>query len=517
MPKSQAVLATALSGVIALTITSCATAQSEPAASSGGDPIVMAYSGELQTLDPQQSNYGQTNLLNSGLYETLVTYTEDNELVGLLAEDFAASPDATSVDVTLRPDVTFHDGTVLTADDVKFSLDRYTSIGVGIGGLFANYDSTTVVDDQTLTINLKVADSLFLDKLAKAYIFNGDLVTENAGGDDGQAWLAANDAGTGPYTLETDSLADNIVVTRFEDYWAFDETRPEEITFRRIDESATQVQEIKAGNVDYVNNLSVADKQSLEGEAGIQTDNLPLLNQQYIQFNTTTGPTADPNVRRALQMAFDYEGALESIMLGEGQVATGPLPIGMPCGGKFDPYEQDLEGAQALLEEAGYSDLKLTMRYQPRIADQSREAVLFQSDLASIGVELELVPITFADYLTLLADDATIPEMMLMADSAQLPTAGAFLTQFYGPASAGTNRTGFQDPEVHALLTEAASTSDTEAQCEAYEEAAEIIREAATGIYLLTIGWPLAYADNLSGVEVSRTVTPLSVSSLRVP
>ncbi len=516
MSRIRTAVSVAVSVALALTLTACGTAQPEEGSQSG-TPIVVAYSGEVQTLDPQQSSYGQTNLVGSGLYETLVTYTPDNELVGLLAEEFTPSPDATSIDITLRPGVKFHDGTPLTSKDVQFSLDRYSALGIGIGGLFANYDSTTVTDDQHLTIHLKVADSLFLDKLAKAYILGSAAISENAGADNGQSWLATHDAGTGPYVLETDVLGGNIVVTRYQNYWGYDETRPEQITFRRIDESSTQVQEIKAGNVNYVNNLSVADKQSLEGTSGIKTDNLPLLNQQYIQFNTTTGPTADVRVRRALQMAFDYQAALDSIMLGEGRVANGPLPIGMSCTGDFAAYEKDLDGAKALLAQAGYTDLKLTMRYQPRIADQSREAVMFQSDLASIGVDLELVPITFADYLTLLADDATIPEMTLMADSAQLPTAGAFLTQFYGPASAGASRTGFHDPKVEALLTQAAATSDAEAQCAAYEEATQIIRDASTGIYLLTIGWPLAYTDNLSGVTVSRTVTPLSVSTLRVP
>ena len=166
------------------------------------------------------------------------------------------------------------------------------------------------------------------------------LVTANAGSDQGQTWLASHDAGSGPYVLSAQDSSGNNVETRFADYWGFAPTRPAKITFRRIDESATQLAELKAGNINYANNLTVADKQSLTGDSGVKTDNLKLINQQYVYFNTTTGPTANVQVRRALQMVFDYEGALKSVLLGEGQVATGPLPLGMSCDATFDPFNR---------------------------------------------------------------------------------------------------------------------------------------------------------------------------------
>ena len=156
------------------------------------------------------------------------------------------------------------------------------------------------------------------------------------------------------------------------------------------------------------------------------------------------------------------------------------------------------------------------MRYQSTNADQTREAVLLQSDLSQIGVTLTLTPITFADYLKLLSDNSTIPQMMLLADSAQLPTAGAFMTQFFGAASKGSNRAGFYDPQVISLLNQAAATSDATQQCTDYQQAEKIIQTNAVAIDLLNLGWPVAYTSNVSGVTLSRTVTPLSISTLRV-
>jgi peptide/nickel transport system substrate-binding protein len=477
--------------------------------------LVAAYTGAIDTLDPQQSDYGQTSLVDSALYEPLVTYTPTNQLVGALATSFVLSPSATSVRITLRSDVTFHAGTPLTAADVKFSLDRYEHLGTGIGGLLGDYESTSVINNTRLVINLKTPDSLFLGELSKAYILDATTVTAHAGSDDGQAWLANHDAGTGPYELAPAATGGNIVLDRYSHYWAFTAQRPTSIVMRRIDESATQREDLEAGDINYANNLSESDAVASKSSQVAMT-NLGVIQQQYIYFNVTTGPTSNVKVRRALQMSFDYSGALKKILGGAGETASGPLPLGMACEPSFPQFTQNLPKARSLLAQAGYTHLTLTMRYQPEIAEQAQEAVLFQSDLRSIGVTLKLVPITFSAYLTTLSSSATIPPMMLLADNTQIPTAGSFLAQFYGPSSAGQNRSGFKNTQLNALLDAAASTNNTAAQCSDYEKAQHIVYNAATAVDLFSVPWPLAYTTNLSGVVVSPITTPISLATLRV-
>jgi peptide/nickel transport system substrate-binding protein len=171
----------------------------------------------------------------------------------------------------------------------------------------------------------------------------------------------------------------------------------------------------------------------------------------------------------------------------------------MSCEASFPAFTQNLPKATALLAQAGYTHLTLTMRYQPEIAEQAQEAVLFQSDLKSIGVTLKLVPITFSAYLTTLSSTKTIPQMMLLADNTQIPNVGSFLAQFYGPSSAGQNRSGFSNSKLNALLDAAASTNSDAAQCSDYEKAQRIIYNAATAVDLFSIPWPLAYTKNLGG------------------
>lgn len=526
VPAASALLSITLisacsSGTTKSTSSSSATTGSSTAAAAASAPtsatLIAAYTGAVETLDPQQISYGQTSFLDAPLYEALVTYDSNNQLVPGLASTYSLSPTADSVSVTLRSGVKFHSGNTLSATDVEFSLNRLVGLGTGIGNLLADYKSVTIADPAHLTINLKAPDSLFLGELSKAYILDSATVMAHAGSDQGQSWLATNDAGTGPYQLAPGTTdGGNIVVNRFAGYWNFSPRRPASVVFKRIDESSTQREALLAGDITYANNLSQSDANSLSG-ASVKEANLPVINQQYVYFNTTTGPTANVLVRRALQMAFDYQGALKKILAGVGQVAAGPLPLGMPCEATFAPFSQNLTAAKALLAQAGYSHLTLTMRYQPEITEQAQEAVLFQSDLSSIGVTLNLVPITFADYLKTLGSNSTIPQMMLLADNPQIPNVGSFLTQFYGPDSQGSNRSGFSDPHVDALLEAAASTNDPTAQCQDYEQAQKIIYDAATAVDLFTIPWPLGYSAKLAGVVVSPVVTPVSMATVTIP
>jgi peptide/nickel transport system substrate-binding protein len=222
--------------------------------------IVVAYANAINTLDPQQSNYAQTNYVDSVLYEPLVTYDAQNKLEGVLATEYTLSPDATSVSITLRSGVTFHDGTPLTATDVQFSLDRYKQLGTGVASFLAGYKSTTVINPLHLTINLSAPNSLFLGDLTKLYILDAALLSKNAGSDNGQTYLATHDVGTGPFEVTTpQNTSGDITVMRYPKYWAYSASRPSSIIFRRIDESSTEREELQAGNINLALNLSAQD------------------------------------------------------------------------------------------------------------------------------------------------------------------------------------------------------------------------------------------------------------------
>lgn len=513
--RRPAALAAAGGALVLLCALSACAADNQPDTSGGGADrtVSVAYGQPLQTLDPVQADQNQVNTIDDLAYDTLVTYDTSNKLVGALASSFTLAPDASAVDITLRPGVTFHDGTALTADDVKYSLDRYAALGQGIASELADYKAATVKSPTSLVISLKTPSAFFPGHLSKLYILEKKLVTAHAGTDQGQSWLQTHDAGSGPYALA--SGTDPVKLTRYAHYWAFAADRPATFVLHQIADSSTEAAKLESGEIDIALDLQTSDAKALRGSnLKVAWEHVP--NTAYIFMNTKYGVTADPRVRKALRLAYDYAGGLSQIRGGEGQVENGPIPQTLSCTLAEPAFHQDLDQAKSLLAAAGKSGLTLTLRYQPSISDQVREATLLQSDLKRIGVTLKLVPITFPQYLTSLGNPRQIPEMTLIQDTAPLPDAGIYLAKAYDSASVGsTNRGAYANAEVDRLLAKAEVTTDENARCSLYRQAQTRINDDAVSISMYTLWAPVAYDAKLTGITASQLVYPNSLRTVK--
>ncbi|SMG58115.1 ABC transporter substrate-binding protein [Paraburkholderia susongensis] len=479
--------------------------------------VIFANGGVVATLDPMRTDYAQTSFIASTLYDTLVTYDSSGKLVGQLAETFELAKDAKSIDVRLRPGAVFHDGTPVTVNDVAYTLDRLKRLGLGIASQIDGYDKTTVADARTLTIHLSRPDSLFPGALSKVYILEAKLAAANAGTDDAQGWLQSHDAGSGPYVFSGRRNAD-IVVSQFPGYWNKVAGRPEQIVFRRIDEGGTQRDELLAGNIDLaVLGMGYRDAALLDKGGRVKDAHLKPELQTNIIFNTRTGPTADARVRRAIRLAYDYQGGLDAIRQGAGVIANGPLPSTMICRPDLPAAHRDVAEAKRLLAEAGVKNLQLTMRFQPTVEVQRLEATLLQSNLAEIGVQLKLEPISFAAYLASVARFDTIPQMMLLDDFAQFPDPGAILLRGYRSDAVGTNRGGYSNPKVDALLDAAKASSDAAKRCDLYKQVQVILDRDSVIMPLYTVGRPAMYRpQQIQTPQVNKVVFPLAPADLRL-
>lgn len=479
--------------------------------------VIFANGGVVATLDPMRSDYAQTNFIASTLYETLVTYDANANVVGRLAESAKLAPDAMSIAVKLRPDVLFHDGGRLSARDVAYTLDRLKRLGLGVASQIDGYDKTVVHDDLNLTIRLAKPSTIFLGALSKIYIVNAKLVTANAGTDEGQTWLQSHAAGSGPYELGAPFGA-STVVTLFAKYREPAAGRPSAIVFRRIDEGATQRDELRAGNVDLaVLGMGYRDADLMDKEGRVKDARLKPALQTNIFFNTRTGPTADARVRKAIRLAYDYEGGLSRIRLGNGTLANGPLPVGMPCRPDLPQVRRDLSEARRLLKEAGQENLQLTMRFQPTVEVQRLEATLLQSNLAEIGVNLKLEPISFAAYLASTAKVDTIPQMMLLDDFAQYPDPGAVLLRGYKSTAVGTNRGAYANPAVDKLLDQTLATTNDAQRCELYKRVQTLLEQDSALMPLYSVGRPVPYRpQQIVLPQASPVVFPLAPADLRL-
>lgn len=486
----------------------------------GGQGLVIGWTTVTNTLDPLHAEATQTNSPDALMYDRLVTYDKSGKVTAGLASEFALAADAKSLTLTLRSGVKFHDGTPLTANDVKFTLDRLHSLGQGIAGLVQNYQSTTVTDNQHLTITLKEPDTLFLGALSKVWILNSSLVTKNAGADQGQAWLATHEAGSGPYTLDSGSTPQLLQMTLFKDHWAGDTAaRPATVQFKQVESPPTLLSLMKSKSVDMAMNLAPQDVQGVTEGGDVTVAKVPGLITMMIYFNTSTGPTSNPAVRKAIQLAYNYAEGRETIEGGYGVAVPGILPSGFACQPTFPERTQNLDEAKKLLADAGLSNLKLDLTYQPNKSDQKQQAALLQSDLAKIGVTLNLVPTTFPQYLASLKSFSSVPQMMLLTDAAAYPDPGAVLVPTYLSNRIGTNKAAFSDPAVDDLLNRAIRSSNEDDRCSLYKQAQQAIYDKAAALYMFATVSPVLYNAakvDAASITPSATVPVIDLSEVRL-
>jgi peptide/nickel transport system substrate-binding protein len=465
--------------------------------SSGSGSLVIAENEPPATFDPLQADNSTVDEVVQPLYDTLVDYDADNELYNELATEYSVAEDGMSIDVTLRDDATFHDGTPVTAEDVAYTLDRIKRLGIGVASYLPAYESADVQSETELTINLAEPDGTFVPALSRVYILNSVLVEENAGADDGQSWLATNDAGSGPYELENYRSNQEAVMTQYADYWNGFDGQAEEVVFTYLSESGTQRDELNAGQIDIAMDIATADLPAFQANENFEVDTADTLVQLYMYFDMEDGPTTDPQVREALRLAYDYPAHVEPILNGNGEIAQGPVPTAMNCHADIPPGEQDLERAQELFEEAGVDQLNLT--YLSAIEEMDRAAASLQSSLRDIGVTLDIASVTYPDYAEMAAEAGSRPDIGVIYAFPAYPDPAAVLYTGYATESiGGQNFAGYSDPEVDDLLAQAGATSQEEERCELYVEIQQQIEEDMVAI---NVANPKAVAVMRSGLE----------------
>lgn len=482
---------------------------------------VVIGTGEIpQTLDPVQASNAQVDFTVRAMYDTLTSFTPDGKLEPAVATQWKFNSNATSLEVTLRSDVTFHDGSKLTAADVAYTLDRTKQLNVGAAAFIATYASAKVADDTHLTITLSKPTTTFPQALSKIYILNEALVKkEGSAADSGQQWLATHDAGSGAFTLTSYTAKQTAQFDRYAHYWAYEATRPAYLQFTYLSDSATIREEMQAGDLDLATGTSLAtvDLNALKADAQFTVTNLQTPSQMYAMMNVQKGVTADEKVRQAIQLAIDYKGFLASVLGGNGHLSTGIVRSTVQCSVDTGTGEQNVAEAKQLIAEAGAAGKTVTMAYQSTVPTHQKLATLLQSNLQAIGLNVQLQSVTYPQYLALLQSKDTIPELAVVQDSPKYPAVGPFLTQHWTTASIGLgNYSAYSNPQVDQLLAQANSTVDESAACSDYQQAQKLIAADRTSANIVALDISIVARKGISGITYDPARSLLNVTNIRV-
>jgi peptide/nickel transport system substrate-binding protein len=381
------------------------------------------------------------------------------DLRGELAEDWAVSADGRTITIRLHEGAVFHDGSPVTAGDVKFSLDRVVASPIGRAqfatGSMTDPAQFVVLDDHTIRIDLPQPDRRALPNLALTYpvIVNSRQALAHATPADpfAMAWLQANPAGSGAFRLAEASPDGRVLFERFDDWRGGPRPAVARVLWQTVPAAETRVAALIRGDADVVQDLPPRDVAALAGRPGVKVAGTPTASFHFIGMNGRLPPFDDVRVRQAVAHALPYEAMFRAALWGRGAPLWGPAEPGdmrfpQPMG-----YATDPDRARALLAEAGLADgFETTFSYdlaQATVAEPA--ALLAQEALARVGIRVTIVKIPAGQLGTAL-QDKTVP-FYFEGSTAFIADPDYFFRVFYS-GETRWNFGSYANPEFQALV-----------------------------------------------------------------
>ncbi|MBN1139026.1 MAG: ABC transporter substrate-binding protein [Anaerolineae bacterium] len=453
-------------------------------------------------LDPAFLSSVADDELGKQWHDFLVFIGEDNQpdVTRGVAESWEVSDDGLAWTFKLRQGVLFHDGKEMTSRDVKFTFDRLRDPEVGAATvvLYENIADIEASDDYTVVFHLTNPNPDFLKDLGDyhALIMDADATD-----------FATDWNGTGPFMIESYVPEERVVFTRNPNYWLKDDEGNQlpyldGMEFIFLSDPAAQVDALRGGQVDYVLYLPTEYVQVLRDDPNTEVLSARSNTTWLIRMRSDEPPFDDNLVRRAVRMATDRAAILEGTISGLG-VTGRDTPFG-PVFGDFyldiPELERDVEGAKALLAEAGYPDgFEIDMSVQ-ETSPAPAIATIWKEQLAEIGVTLNLQIIPANVYY---GEELWSTVQLGITDWGSRPYPQPYLALAY-TCNAPWNESHWCDAEVDEIAAMTAKEMDPAKRAEGYRRIQEIFVERGP----LVVPF---FVDNLWGINAKlKGLTPTS-------
>ncbi len=454
------------------------------------DTVVYAAYADIKDWDPSVASSMEVLMLVN-VYEPLLWYNPPGSkdmLEPALATSWETSADGLTWTFHLRPGVKFHDGEPFNAAAVKYSLDRTRQMKKGAYYIWAAVKEIKVVDEHTVQFLLKEPASIDLIASSQygAYIFSPKAAEK------GTEWFMQGHAcGTGPYKVDKWDKSQQVVLSKFDDYWGgWAGKHFERVVIKVVLEKSTQVQMIKSGEADFASLAPLDSLPALKKTPGVEVLTPQSWKNSQFLINTKKFPTDNLKIRQALCCAWDYEAVVNSIYNGLASVAQGPVPANM-WGHNPDLKcpKFDLEKAKQLVQESGLPPDKLNLRlaYLSTCQEYENCAQLLQANLAKIGLKLELSPGPWSAIWEQAKNLETAPNLQSMTWWPTYLTPSDWLIGLFRTEKKTLfNLSHYSNPEYDALVDRGVKLEavDRAGAIKAYQEAQQIVVNDAAAIWL---------------------------------
>ena len=480
----------------------------------GGKILRIATEDPMVALDMQANTYSLIMKVTDNVVESLMTTVKDGELEPTLITKLPdLSEDMLTYSFELKEGVKFHDGSVLTADDVKYSLERMVKLEVmgSLMGFVEGYEAFAAGEAEEITGIKVVDDTHFTIQMVSVYVpFPSVLSTpycaiypREACEAAGEEWGKSTLIGTGPFTFGGYNPGVGVELTRYDDFHGT-VAKLDGISYKFVDDPNTQVLEYQKGNVDFIDlHSTLYPVYSADPVLNEELHTYTPIGGYFMTMNVKT--ISDPKVREAISLSIDRVSICESLMHGTAAPATSFLPEGLIG---HDPtleiFEYNPEKAKKLLEEAGYADgydLRVSVNTKYPLTLSFATAFQEQAKASNINVEIEQVDsAAWLDMKRSGGVDAGVGNWYvdyIDPDSMLYPMSDA---------RTDNSSSFWHNDRFKTLMEEGIQTTDTAERQTIYEEAEKILtREdfAASPIY--NESKFCLIKPNVSGIEMNST------------
>lgn len=471
-----------------------------------GGSVVVGIQQDIDSLDPHKATAAGTKEILFNIFEGLVKPDPNGNLMNAVASDYTISEDGLVYTFTLREGVKFHNGNEVTAEDVKYSLERVSGILDGtalmstLSAEKGGITSVDILDDKTVQVTVGSAN------LELIYSFTAAIVPAGSGED-----IEAQPIGTGPFSFVSYKPQEGIVVAKNPDYWQEGLPYLDEVNFKIVNSPDTALLDLQGGSIDIYPYLT--DSQATELKESFHVMAAPSNVVQALFLNNADETLSDAKVRQAICYALDKDSLNEFVFGKDAAIISSAM---LPTLQDFYVDKNDVYGtaaniekAKELLTEAGYPDgidleIKVPSNYEVHM--QTAEVVAEQ--LKEANINAVIVPVEWATWLEDVYNGRQYQATISGITCDQTP--GYLLNRFQ--TESPKNFINYANPAYDETYAKAAASLDLSEKADYYKELQNMLVEDAGTAFLTVPPITVAIKPELSGY----TFYPVYVQDMSV-
>lgn len=456
--------------------------------------IVVGIPQDLEdSLDPHKALAAGTKEILFNVYEGLLKPDSQGNNIPAVAESYTVSEDLMTYTFKLRDGIKFHNGKNVTADDVKYSIDKFAGISDGSEPLvsaFSVIEEVNIIDDKTVDVVLNTPDTDLPTYLA---MVSAAIIPKDNENPDTVA------IGTGPYKYVSRSPQENVICEAFDDYWG-EKANIKNVTFKVEANADSIVMDLLGGSIDFYARLTIDQVKQLSDEFSVYEGTMNLVQALYL--NNNVKPFDDVRVRQALSYATDVDEILDITAEGKGTKIGSSM---FPAFGKYydeslsELYPTDIEKAKELLKEAGYENgfnmtITVPSNYQPHID----VAQVLAEQYKKIGVNAEIQLVEWNSWLSDVYTGRNFESTVIGVDASYL-AASALLSRF--ESTAANNFINFKSDAYDKAYNKTLTTADDDERTALYLECEKILADEAANVYIQDLPEYVVLNKKFTGYE----------------